>query len=227
MKKKLFVFDDPGYARPFETIYEVVFSKSLSDFQEKFEESDTVLFTGGSDVSPFLYRDVKHTQTFNDPERDRFEVMVFDKAVAANKTILGICRGAQFACVKAGGKLFQDVTGHTQSHKIEDVFGNQLMMTSTHHQMMRPVENQNVVKIAWTKIPLSRYYEDGTRVSLYEPYKYEEPEILFFPNVKALAIQGHPEISQDKNLHSYCCDLVKYYLFDEKSVTPAYIQPEV
>lgn len=214
-KKKLLVFDFPEYAKPFLSVYDVFFADTPEKLQQGIEECDTVLFTGGSDVSPHLYGEQRHATTVSNLDRDKFEVHVYKRALAKKKSFLGICRGAQFLCVMAGGKLIQDVTGHTQSHMIEDGFGNKLLMTSTHHQMMHPV-GTDCIKIAWAKYPQSKHYFNGEGGSYFMPFAHEEPEIIYFKEIDALAIQGHPECSSDPMLHEYCCSLVKFFLFKEQ-----------
>lgn len=221
-KHKLLVFDQPNYANPYKELFDVLFTPDSKSFSELFHKSDVVLFTGGSDVSPHLYGEPAHPTTVPSPTRDKFETYVWNLAVKNGKKILGICRGAQLACVMSGGKLIQNVYGHTSSHYIEDIFGNSLLMTSAHHQMMRPETANKSLVIAWTKHPQSRYYKDGNDKNLYEPYSYQEPEIVYFEDTNALAIQGHPEYSSNNLLHSYCCDLIDFYLFGNQDMKQPY-----
>lgn len=224
-KRKLFVFDDVDYAQPFLPIFDVVFANNKETFEDKYEESDCVLFTGGSDVGPHLYNETQSAKTSTNPARDKFEVWLAKRCISDGKMMLGICRGAQFLCVMAGGKLIQDVQGHTQSHGIDDIFGNHLVITSTHHQMMRPKTAVQHVMIAWTSAPRSGRYEDGIGTNIYHPYDFEEPEIVHFPLIKGLAIQGHPEASDDHDLHKYCCDLVDFYLFGNQEMKQPFYPP--
>ena len=188
------------------------------DLEKAIDDCDVVLFTGGADVSPHLYCEPRGARTNCQVERDRFEVWVANMAIKKEKKMLGICRGAQLMCVMAGGKLIQDVDGHLRSHGIEDVFGNVMLMPSTHHQMMRPDTADDSVCVAWAKYPLSKNYTDGSGAELYQPFAHIEPEIAYFPKIRALAIQGHPEMSSDVHLHKYCSDLVEFYLFGEQEM---------
>jgi len=101
------------------------------------DQGDLLQFTGGSDVSPILYRQLQHPQTTCHLLRDMNEAQIFLKYEGI-KPMAGICRGAQFLHVMNGGTLFQDVDNHTRPHKI-DVPQNEetIEVTSTHHQMMR------------------------------------------------------------------------------------------
>lgn len=55
-------------------------------------EADIVLFTGGEDVNPALYKTKAHPTTGCNKERDKAEVSVFKK-IKPNQLALGICRG--------------------------------------------------------------------------------------------------------------------------------------
>ena len=68
------------------------------------------LFTGGHDVSPDLYHEDPLPGLISScRKRDVMESYVLEKAIAADKPILGICRGIQFINVMLGGTLYQVV----------------------------------------------------------------------------------------------------------------------
>lgn len=56
------------------------------------KEADIVLFTGGEDVSPALYRTHPHPTTVCNKERDKAEVSVFKK-IKPTQLAIGVCRG--------------------------------------------------------------------------------------------------------------------------------------
>ena len=108
-------------------------------------KADLVCFTGGEDVSPFLYGEKNHPTTGNNPRRDFFEMSIFGMALNTGKPMVGICRGGQFLNVMCGGGLWQDVCSHAihGTHMairmdMDNEEGRYVQVTSTHHQMMRP-----------------------------------------------------------------------------------------
>lgn len=220
-KPKLLVFDQIGYAEPFQDIFTLLTPNTEKDLVKGIKECDVVLFTGGADVSPHLYGEKAGPHTHAYPARDRFEEYVWHLATSENKGILGICRGLQLGCVMSGGKLIQHTTGHAGgSHLVEDMFGNTFLMTSIHHQMVRPETTKSVV-VGWSKHRSSSCYLNGENHEIYsmaDKEKVTEAEIVWFPDSRCLGIQGHPEASSNKNLHKYCQDLVKCYLLDEANV---------
>lgn len=160
---------------------------------KNLEEADVVLFTGGEDVHPRLYNEIVGEHTHCNIERDLYEKEIFLQAKALNKKFLGICRGSQFLCVMAGGKLVQHQANPKPIHEvlIGDYGYNKINITSTHHQAQYPY---NLYTFAYTIIgytnDISPFHLDGNGKEL-SPRK--ECEIVYYRNIKALAIQGHPE----------------------------------
>ena len=71
---------------------------------------DGILLTGGGDIDPVLYGEVRHPSVDDaEPGRDEFEIDLARRAVAADVPLLAICRGAQVLNVSAGGTLVQDI----------------------------------------------------------------------------------------------------------------------
>ena len=162
-----------------------------------------LIIWGGSDIHPSLYlRDNIHTYSGNSLSlRDAAEAKLFAKAVDVGLIILGICRGAQLGCALTGGILVQHVTGHERDHLITTIDNKTFSSSSLHHQMMYPWGVEHDL-IAWSNYPKSSIYEGVTdseleRWSTAEYGKKQlpiEPEIVWFPTTKCLAIQGHPEM---------------------------------
>lgn len=233
-KPVLLVFDQMNYATPYREIFDVQYANTREDLVKGVMNCDVVLFTGGSDIGPHLYNEPAGSRTSTNPHRDKFEQFVWNLARQEKKGVLGICRGLQFIHAMNGGKLIQHTTGHMGGHHlIEDVFGNSLLMTSVHHQMVRPETVPRSTVIAWNKTPSSATYLDGWDKEIYTPKdgealpSFQEAEIVWYPDTNALGIQGHPEMSENRNLHSYCRSLVQYYLLGEKAELPKYVNVAV
>lgn len=171
-----------------------------------------VVFTGGHDVTPALYGENKGRHTYNSVERDEYEGRMFDIALKHKIPMVGICRGAQFLCVKAGGKLVQDINNHGGwNHEIRTNENKVLICNSSHHQMQLPPKN--AIPLAWAEPKISDYYLNGDNKKIEVDKEYE---VVYYPNIRAISAQFHPEwVSSEDECVKYCQDVVRKYLFNE------------
>ena len=87
--------------------------KTVADFVEL---CDGIFFTGGADIEPARYGEQTSPNCGNITLlRDALELSVFEKAFAAKKPILGVCRGAQLVNVALGGTLYQDIPSELET----------------------------------------------------------------------------------------------------------------
>lgn len=169
-------------------------------------QPDSVLVVwGGADISPSLYNKPVSTYTNADEKlshRDYGEWSLMNRAKDMGLPIIGVCRGAQMLCALAGGHLIQDTTGHTSSHDMETNDGRVIKTSSLHHQMLYPFDVEHVM-LATAKKLLSNHYIDvnefGADVEVSMPC---EPEAVWFPKVKGLAVQGHPEFMHHQTAYN-------------------------
>lgn len=162
--------------------------------------ADTIVFTGGADVSPHLYGE---DNVASGPNRRRDDACTY---LFNNYDVprIGICRGAQFLNVMSGGKMWQDVDGHTRSHLVRDTRTlKEYFCTSTHHQMMRPSSDAAIIGIAAT--PLSTYRLAATEL---ERFRGTDIEVLYYEHTKSLCFQPHPEYSGHPECTEYFAELV-------------------
>lgn len=160
---------------------------------------DGFLFTGGHDVSPYLYHEEPLESLIDSCEnRDLLETIVLKKAIADDKPVLGICRGIQFINVSLGGTLYQDIptqfpseTNHHQNppyespvHEVTIEEGSplhdclkveKLPVNSLHHQAVKELAAGLNVMATST---------DGIVEAVYKP----DSQFLW-------AVQWHPEFS--------------------------------
>lgn len=180
---------------PFDGVFDVG-----RDISHGFEGVHAVVFWGGTDIHPSLYNEGfnKYSQASDKmSSRDTFEWKAMSYCIANNIPMIGVCRGAQMLCAKAGGRLIQHVNGHVGhgSHKITvagEGHGLEFMVTSCHHQMMFPYDIPHEL-LAWSTDQLSDVYLDGKDKPIKEMDNELEPEVVYFPGIKGLAVQGHPE----------------------------------
>jgi putative glutamine amidotransferase len=190
--------DNTAYIKFLETIVDVV---TIPANTWDGGTVDLALFIGGSDVSPILYGEETGANTQASEARDSYESKYMYNRLSNHTPKLGICRGAQFLTVYAGGKLIQDVSGHAISTGHSITFAPQygigdLLMPSTHHQMMYPydMDSNKYNIIATSTYYLSNKYYNGDNKNITLPDNFMECEIIHYPNKNSLAIQGHPEL---------------------------------
>lgn len=153
------------------------------------EDPALLVFSGGEDVTPALYGAEAHPTTGNNPVRDKKEVWEF--MTNRRRPKVGICRGGQFLNVMSGGEMWQDVEGHCESHLLIDARTNKkVLVTSTHHQMMKPDEG-NCRILGYAKGQASNISE-GPGAPIIPALEYDA-EVVYYPETKTLCFQPHPE----------------------------------
>lgn len=208
MRKVFIVCPDRAYIRMFvELGYYCVTNK---------EEADLICFTGGEDVSPFLYNELPHPHTYAYAQRDEEEKVIYEWAISNDIPCVGICRGGQFLNVMNGGKMFQHVSKHTWAHDItvmdEECPVNVFYASSTHHQMMRPGPASDVLGVAFQDGFKEHVNEEGKVVRVEEDV---DTEIVFYPNTKSLCFQPHPEHNDSyyNDMRQVFAWMINKYLF--------------
>lgn len=164
---------------------------------EDLKKVKSLVIWGGEDISPSIYNQrPAHTKAPETPSlRDRLEMELVNEAVRRGLPILGICRGAQLLCAMHGGSLWQHVDKHTRGHFVKLLkTGYVGYSNSAHHQMMRPDKDAKILGVTHPRRTIRRFDEGTEPIYSDEP----EPEIVFFPKLRALGVQGHPEwLSKD------------------------------
>lgn len=182
-----------------------------------YESADIIIFNGGADIGTLIYGE-KPINQMRIPEqasrRDRMEMDIYYKYKGGNKLLLGICRGAQLLNCLNGGTLWQDVNNHGHSHHMTVLAtGQQLWVTSTHHQMMRPGKLGKVLGVA--DQATKKYADHDTwnaSGGVFFADDHKDTEIVWYPDSGSLCIQGHPEYVPNSEFATFCLDMVVHYL---------------
>lgn len=162
---------------------------------ENADKFDLVVFTGGSDVTPWLYGE-RNTTSYNNLNRDIREILWFHRFMNTPK--VGICRGGQFLFSASGGIMQQHIEGHGEGHKLnfgvwDPGIGNSV--TSTHHQhMAHPRGDMSVLATSL----------DGKN------------EIVWCASTKSLCFQPHPEYDDEICRKLFFWFVQKIYKLDFK-----------
>lgn len=164
------------------------------ELAKSLQDADMLQFTGGEDVSPFLYGEERHPYTGNSVERDLYEAGYFAFAQRMGIPMSGICRGGQFLNVMSGGSMYQHVDKHATGarHSLTDVLSEaEVSVSSTHHQMMRA--GPSSLLMATAKLGGFKQYMLDGRVAKCEYPGEPDTEVVYYAKTKALCFQPHPE----------------------------------
>lgn len=188
------------------------------------EHTNGVIFTGGEDVTPFLYGEQRLPDTQSNIVRDREEIDIF-KELAWDLPKIGICRGAQFLNVMSGGRLWQHVDNHGVRHmlkmewhpdeKVRESLDNGIRLflgSSTHHQMMIPGDLGDV----WASARQSTKKLSARRVEEIKDNDWDDPEVIYYWQTCCLCFQPHPEYSDTPECTKYFWDCVESMMPKEK-----------
>lgn len=157
------------------------------------ESADVLGLSGGSDIASFRYGKREHPTTYSNPSRDDVEFAAIEVARKRGIPIVGTCRGSQALCVAAGGLLIQDVA-HPYTHEATTYDGQTISLNSMHHQMQSPwnLPSDQFKVLAWAE-GISPYYFGETDIDIMKPPGAREPEVVFYPGLRAVGYQHHPE----------------------------------
>lgn len=185
--------------------YEKMFSSRGWDLVDSIEASDLVTFTGGPDINPVMYgkEGLEHPETYYDKDRDNSCNILYDKARLLQKPMVGICRGAQFLHIKAGGTLIQHCNNHRYSplgHLATYLWDTEnfynLRVSSTHHQMMHNHEVGELLmysKEATIKETMHYVTDDRKVTYIHRLPNLFDIEAMYYPQINAVSFQPHPE----------------------------------
>ena len=193
MKLAFSPYGHTGAIAPFNRLFQTSFNPCL---QDSLDGADALILWGGTDVHPSFYKEKAHRKTQTShlsdiPIRDQVEWHLMREAYKRGLPIIGVCRGAQFLCVFAGGSLIQDVTNHNTGHDITTHAGKTYYAPADHHQMMLVDGVADYQLLAWSE-KRSTHYENGDEQAI-QLQQTVDPEVVYFPKVKGFAIQPHPE----------------------------------
>ena len=205
---------------PFDKFYPTAKKIVCREGNESLEHPGVLILWGGGDIHPSLYNRENLASNVGKQlsNRDQIEAALLAKAIDIGMPVIGVCRGAQMCCAAAGGILIQDVNNHHVDHRIKTTTGLSLITSSLHHQMMYPWKVPYEL-MAWSAYPLSTEFvglttqEAESIPCMPNTDSFYEPEVVWFPSILSIAIQGHPEyMKSTEPFNQYVKELVDGYI---------------
>jgi anthranilate/para-aminobenzoate synthase component II len=170
-------------------------TQSLLHFFAEPESYKLIFFTGGEDVTPYLYGHRRCNQTYSNYFRDQIEQQIYESALAYNIKMVGVCRGLQWLTVMDGGFMIQHVDRHAiRGYHLAYSYGGRLTVNSLHHQMSVPRTNAYIIAVA-PKMSNVYMVNGGADWKEGPP---QEVESAYFPEIDAFGVQWHPEMMVEK-----------------------------
>ena len=174
---------------------------SITDDDELLRDAlalcDGIIFTGGPDVRPSLFGEdiIPSCGAIND-ERDAFEIKLYKMAMAADKSILGVCRGVQVMNIAEGGNIYQDIysqSGTMLAHHTLD--GKRAF----HSVSVTSEAAFDKIKLSKNEFTVNSYHHQSVKdlAEGYEAIAYSPDgliEAIYMPARRFVAgVQWHPE----------------------------------
>lgn len=184
-------------------------TENTATLDHYLEMCDGILLSGGQDVQPELYGELPQPhcgEVF--PCRDKLDRYIFERALALNKPVLGICRGCQAMNVFAGGSLYQDLIidfGTDFKHRMDEPFnrvshkvivqGNSPLAELLGERIIdvNSVHHQGIKRLA-DDFDIMAVSEDGVIEGIYMPKRrfvwgiQWHPEWFFAENADSAAV---------------------------------------
>ena len=166
------------------------------DITQFIELCDGFLFVGGPDIEPWRYgQELLPECGPQNVQRDAMEWKLLTAALAADKPVLGVCRGIQVLNALLGGTLYQDIPSqyetelthemgdppyNRETHPIRVVEGTPLAELS-HAEGVNSRHHQAILELA-PGLEVMAYAADG----IIEAVRMPEKRFVW-------AVQWHPE----------------------------------
>lgn len=164
---------------------------------------DGILFSGGGDVEPERYGSQPHPLVDNvDLDRDRVELRLFQKTLAAGQPFLGICRGFQVINVALGGTLYEDILDQKPG-SLRHSTPDDLPRYHLAHSVKLEADSRLAKILAHNELEVNSNHHQGIRrlADDLKPTAYAPDGIIEafeLPTARyGLAVQWHPEWLQE------------------------------
>ena len=182
-----------------------------------FEEADIVVMPGGGDIGTHLYRHKPIKGAYFSKSSDDSQMALVERTIKAGKFLFGTCRGAQLLTARAGGWLIQHIH-HPGSHNVVTDDGAEFSINSCHHQMcyMYDLPKEDYELYAWARELSNVHIIQGDKQLQFKEETldsdglFKEPEIFYYPKIKAICAQNHFEWdSNSKMANNFINDIIR------------------
>ena len=184
---------------------------SITDDDELLRDAlalcDGIIFTGGPDVRPSLFGEdiIPSCGAIND-ERDAFEIKLYKMAMAADKSILGVCRGVQVMNIAEGGNIYQDIYSQSGTRLVHHTLDGE---RAFHNVRLTDNNALHKIKFSAESFIVNSYHHQSVKdlADGYEAFAYSDDgliEAIYMPSRRFVAgVQWHPEKRFEGDINSF------------------------
>lgn len=184
---------------------------SITDDDELLRDAlalcDGIVFTGGPDVRPSLFGEdiIPSCGAIND-ERDAFEIKLYKMAMAADKSILGVCRGVQVMNIAEGGNIYQDIYSQSGTRLVHHTLDGE---RAFHNVRLTDNNALHKIKFSAESFIVNSYHHQSVKdlADGYEAFAYSDDgliEAIYMPSRRFVAgVQWHPEKRFEGDINSF------------------------
>lgn len=137
--------------------------RDIEEATEYAKKIDGLILTGGNeDISPVYYAGTfTKTVGYINPPRDTWEMALVKAVEAANKPVLGICRGHQLINVSRGGSLYGNV--HEEYEQAQGHWAGKTDMRYAVHNIIIEEGSKLHEIFGVTKAGVNSYHNQGIK----------------------------------------------------------------
>ena len=184
---------------------------SITDDDELLRDAlalcDGIIFTGGPDVRPSLFGEdiIPSCGAIND-ERDAFEIKLYKMAMAADKSILGVCRGVQVMNIAEGGNIYQDIYSQSGTRLVHHTLDGE---RAFHNVRLTDNNALHKIKFSAESFIVNSYHHQSVKdlADGYEAFAYSDDgliEAIYMPSRRFVAgVKWHPEKRFEGDINSF------------------------
>lgn len=173
---------------------------------------DGIIIGGGDDIEPEHYGETGDAGAHYDPERDRLEMEMAERAIDAKIPIMGICRGAQLLNVVLGGTLHTDLRPMRKSTPNRNTAFPVKWVDLNDGSALREITNQQRLKVNSLHSQAVDQVGRGLKATAFDADGFiQATEGVGFDSF-VLGVQWHPEYlpysRHQRSLFREFCDAV-------------------
>ncbi len=198
-------------------------SWDASNVSKALSSVSAVVFTGGEDISPTLYKNPEpwhgiEAELDYNASRDVSDYLTMKYCVEMKMPVLGLCRGMQMLCVVSGGTVVQDIPSYLEkkgvaydnTHRLKAEPGQSRDYTShdvkvlSHNSILYKLSKTDVITGAASKHHQSVSSVDGSNLAVVGVTPTQGTDVIEAVERTdrnfVLGLQYHPEVAIAKNL---------------------------